>query len=207
MYNIDDYDLKILTLLQANGRLTNQELSELIGLSASQCSRRRIALEQAQLILGYHARLAPDAAGQEMLGLIEVRLLNHTPQCVESFHQMLSEVDAILDARKTTGDADYLLRVTVPDLPGLSHLISHILAQNKGVAHLKTAVVLNRLKENGQLMPARPAALNRAQCPALVQTRARQCATSGKFAQFTHSETIKRTTRAISSSCQNNRLG
>lgn len=116
MYNIDDYDLKILTLLQANGRLTNQELSELIGLSASQCSRRRIALEQAQLILGYHARLAPDAAGQEMLGLIEVRLLNHTPQCVESFHQMLSEVDAILDAWKTTGDADYLLRVTVPDL-------------------------------------------------------------------------------------------
>ncbi len=156
MYNIDDYDLKILTLLQANGRLTNQELSELIGLSASQCSRRRIALEQAQLILGYHARLAPDAAGQEMLGLIEVRLLNHTPQCVESFHQMLSEVDAILDAWKTTGDADYLLRVTVPDLPGLSHLISHILAQNKGVAHLKTAVVLNRLKENGQLMPGTP---------------------------------------------------
>ena len=61
MYKIDDFDLKILTLLQANGRLTNQELSDLIGLSASQCSRRRIALEQAQLILGYHARLAPNA--------------------------------------------------------------------------------------------------------------------------------------------------
>jgi DNA-binding Lrp family transcriptional regulator len=88
-----------------------------------------------------------------MLGLIEVRLLNHTQEYVESFHQMLSEVDAILDAWKTTGDADYLLRVAVPDLPGLSHLISHILAQNKGVAHLKTSVVLNRLKENGQLMP------------------------------------------------------
>ena len=85
MYNIDDYDLKILTLLQANGRLTNQELSELIGLSASQCSRRRIALEQAQLILGYHARLAPDAAGQEMLGLIEVRLLNHTRNAWRAF--------------------------------------------------------------------------------------------------------------------------
>jgi len=153
MYNIDDFDLKILTLLQANGRLTNQELSDLIGLSASQCSRRRIALEQAQLILGYHARLAPDAAGREMLGLIEVRLLNHTQEYVESFHQMVSEVDAILDAWKTTGDADYLLRVAVPDLPGLSHLISHILEQNKGVAHLKTSVVLNRLKENGQLMP------------------------------------------------------
>lgn len=153
MYNIDDFDLKILTLLQSNGRLTNQELSELIGLSASQCSRRRIALEQAQLILGYHARLAPDAAGQQMLGLIEVRLLNHTPECVASFHQMVSGVDAIIDAYKTTGDADYLLKVAVADLPGLNHLISGILAQNKSVAHLKTSVVLNRLKENGLLMP------------------------------------------------------
>lgn len=151
--NIDDFDLKILTLLQSNGRLTNQELSELIGLSASQCSRRRIALEQAQLILGYHARLAPDAVGQEMLGLIEVRLLNHTPECVASFHQMVSGVDAIIDAYKTTGDADYLLKVAVSDLPGLNHLISGILAQNKSVAHLKTSVVLNRLKENGLLMP------------------------------------------------------
>lgn len=149
MYNIDDFDLKILTLLQSNGRLTNQELSELIGLSASQCSRRRIALEQAQLILGYHARLAPDAVGQEMLGLIEVRLLNHTPECVASFHQMVSGVDAILDAYKTTGDNDYLLKVAVSDLPGLNHVISGILAQNKSVAHLKTSVVLHRLKENG----------------------------------------------------------
>lgn len=72
MYNIDDFDMKILTLLQANGRLTNQELSELVGLSASQCSRRRISLEQAQLIRGYHARLAPEAVGLGLVGLIEV---------------------------------------------------------------------------------------------------------------------------------------
>ncbi|KEA50847.1 MULTISPECIES: Lrp/AsnC family transcriptional regulator [Mangrovibacter] len=153
MYNIDDFDVKILNLLQSNGRLTNQELSELIGLSASQCSRRRIALEQAQLILGYHARLAPDAVGREVLGLIEVRLLNHTADCVESFHTMLRDVDAVIDAFKTTGDADYLLKVAVQDLQGLSDLISKILSRNKSVAHLKTSVVLNRLKENGLMMP------------------------------------------------------
>ena len=78
MYNIDDFDMKILTLLQANGRLTNQELSELVGLSASQCSRRRISLEQAQLIRGYHARLAPEAVGLGLVSLIEVSLLTHT---------------------------------------------------------------------------------------------------------------------------------
>lgn len=154
MYHIDDFDLKMLTLLQANGRLTNQELSELVGLSASQCSRRRIALEQAQLILGYHARLAPDAVGLEVLGLIEVRLINHTQECVDSFHQMLGDVAAIIDAYKTTGDADYMLKVAVADLHSLSALISQILARNKSVAHLKTSVVLNRLKENGLMTPA-----------------------------------------------------
>lgn len=153
MYQIDNYDLKMLTLLQTNGRLTNQELSELIGLSASQCSRRRIALEQAGQILGYHARLAPNAIGLECLGLIEVRLINHTPDYVERFHQMLGEVDAIIDAYKTTGDADYLLKVAVADLQGLSDLISRILSQNKSVSHLKTSVVLNRLKENGLMLP------------------------------------------------------
>ncbi len=153
MYQIDDYDLKILTLLQSNGRLTNSELSELTGLSSSQCSRRRIALEQAQLILGYHARLAPDAVGQEVIGLIEVKLINHTPDCVTTFHSMLESVDAIIDAFKTTGDADYLLKVAVANLQSLSDLISQILSQNSSVAHLKTSVVLNRLKENGIMVP------------------------------------------------------
>ena len=52
---IDEHDRKMLDLLRDNGRLTNQELADLVGLSASQCSRRRIELEQAGLILGYHA--------------------------------------------------------------------------------------------------------------------------------------------------------
>ncbi|MFS2224112.1 Lrp/AsnC family transcriptional regulator [Pantoea sp. B65] len=152
MTSIDDFDLKILTLLQTNGRLTNQELSDLVGLSASQCSRRRINLEQANLILGYHARLSPDAVGLGMIGLIEVRLINHTPEYVESFHRMVAEQSSIVDAYKTTGDADYLLKVAVADLAGLSSLISQLVAGHQSVAHVKTSVVLNRLKENGLMM-------------------------------------------------------
>ncbi len=155
MSTIDDFDLKILTLLKENGRLTNAELSELTGLSSSQCSRRRIALEQENMILGYHARLAPDVIGQEMIGLIEVKLINHTPECVTSFHAMLENIDAIIDAFKTTGDADYLLKVAVADLQSLSDLISHVLSQNGSVAHLKTSVVLNKLKEHGRVIPTR----------------------------------------------------
>ena len=152
MYNIDDFDMKILTLLQANGRLTNQELSDLVGLSASQCSRRRISLEQAQLIRGYHARLAPEAVGLGLVGLIEVSLTHHAQEQIDSFHQMLEEVDAILDAYKTTGDADYLLKVAVADLASLSALISQLVAGHQSVSHVKTSVVLGRLKENGLMM-------------------------------------------------------
>lgn len=85
MTQVDDYGLKLLTLLQSNDRLTNHELSELVGLSAYQCSRRRINLEQANFILGYHARLSPDAVGLGMVGLIEIRLKNHTPDYEKSF--------------------------------------------------------------------------------------------------------------------------
>lgn len=159
MAQLDDYDLKILTLLQTNGRLTNQELSDLVGLSASQCSRRRINLEQENLILGYHARVSPDAVGLGMIGLIEVRLINHTSDYVESFHRMVAEQSAIVDAYKTTGDADYLLKVAVNSLAELSALISELVAGHRSVSHVKTSVVLNRLKENG-LTIAAPAPLH-----------------------------------------------
>ena len=69
---------------------------------------------------------------------------------------MLENVDAIIDAFKTTGDADYLLKVAVANLQSLSDLISQILSQNRSVAHLKTSVVLNRLKENGIIIPSTP---------------------------------------------------
>ncbi|MBA2814102.1 Lrp/AsnC family transcriptional regulator [Candidatus Pantoea persica] len=154
MTHVDDYDLKILTLLQSNGRLTNQELSDLVGLSASQCSRRRINLEQANLILGYHARLSPDAIGLGIVGLIEVRLINHTAEYVDSFYRMVEQEEAIVDAYKITGDADYLLKVAVADLASLSALISQLVAGHKSVSHVKTSVVLGRLKENGLMMIA-----------------------------------------------------
>lgn len=146
---LDDFDRKILTLLQANGRLTNQELADLVGLSASQCSRRRINLEQAHWIQGYHARLAPHAVGVGIMGLIEVRLVSHAPAAASSFHQRVATEPAVLDAFKTTGDYDYLLKVAVPDLPALSRLLSELVQAHESVAHVRTSIVLERIKENG----------------------------------------------------------
>ncbi|MGX9417964.1 Lrp/AsnC family transcriptional regulator [Vibrio sp. RC27] len=148
MSNIDEYDVKILTLLHENGRLTNQELSDLVGLSPSQCSRRRISLEQQQLILGYHARLAPKALKQEIMATVEVKLSSHEEINSSKFHDMVSTEPTIIDAYKTTGDADYSLKMVVADLASLNELISRLF-QTKLISHIKTSIVLERIKENG----------------------------------------------------------
>lgn len=150
MTAIDDFDLKILTLLQGNGRLSNQDLSDLVGLSASQCSRRRISLEQAGLILGYHARLAPQAMNTEMVAMIEVSLVSHSPQTSSAFEAFVLADGAVIDAYKTTGDADYTLKVAVAGLLELNELMGR-LSGSATIGHLKTAVVLQRLKEAGQV--------------------------------------------------------
>jgi len=148
MSSIDEYDVKILTLLQENGRLTNQELSELVGLSPSQCSRRRISLEQQQLILGYHARLSPKALKQEILAMVEIKLINHENENAQHFHQFIVDQPSIIDAYKTTGDADYSLKMVVSDLDSLNALLSKIF-QTKLISHIKTSIVLERIKESG----------------------------------------------------------
>jgi DNA-binding Lrp family transcriptional regulator len=146
---IDDNDRKMLDLLRQNGRLTNQELADLIGLSASQCSRRRIALEQAGLILGYHAQLSPEADGAPVMGVVEVRLLNHTAEAVDIFNDFVRQAVSIRDVLKLTGDYDYLLKVAVADLASLSRLIQELAGLRNCVGHLRTSVVLERLKESG----------------------------------------------------------
>ena len=146
--DLDDYDVKILELLQKNGRLTNQELSDLVGLSASQCSRRRISLESNKLILGYHARLSPHALQQEVIAMIEVKLLNHEADRTNSFLSFIDSQASIVEVFKTTGDADYLIKCLVSDLNALNELINRIFTTQL-ISHIKTSVVLERVKEYG----------------------------------------------------------
>lgn len=134
--------------MQDNGRLTNQELSELVGLSASQCSRRRITLENNNLILGYHARLSPKALQQEVIAMIEVKLLNHEAEKTNNFLNFIDAEACIVEVFKTTGDADYLIKCLVADLNTLNDLINRIFTTQL-ISHIKTSVVLERVKEYG----------------------------------------------------------
>lgn len=89
MTSVDGFDLKILAALQSDGRLTNQELADVAGLSASQCSRRRTRLEDERIIAGYHADLASEALGLTVLAFIQITLATHSPNNAKRFRDLV----------------------------------------------------------------------------------------------------------------------
>jgi len=151
MISVDAFDLKILAALQDDGRLTNQELADLAGLSASQCSRRRSRLEQENIIRGYHADLASEALGFNVIALVQITLATHSPNNARRFRDLVRRTAAIQEAYALTGDADYLLKIALRDLKGLSDIVNNVLMPHESVAHVRSSIVLDCLKATRKL--------------------------------------------------------
>jgi len=145
---LDDFDRKIIHHLQLNGRLANQELAELVGLSTSQCSRRRIHLEQQKIITGYYAQISLAADPAPITGMIEVKLHNYNDATHDRFVEFLLNEPAVRDIYKLTGSYDFLLKVAVKNLDEMVKLIGILSSTNFGVSNLNTSIVLEKLKEN-----------------------------------------------------------
>jgi DNA-binding Lrp family transcriptional regulator len=151
MISVDAFDLKILSALQDDGRLTNQLLADIVGLSASQCSRRRMRLEEENVISGYHADLASEALGFGVIAFIQITLATHSPDNAKRFRALVNRVDDIQEAYSLTGDADYLLKAVLRDLKSLSDIVNNVLMPHQSVAHVRSSIVLDRLKESSKL--------------------------------------------------------
>ena len=151
MTEVDTFDLKMLAALQDDGRLTNQQLADLVGLSASQCSRRRMRLEGDKVISGYHADLAAEALGFGLIAFIHITLATHSPDNAKRFRELVNRVDDIQEAYALTGDADYVLKVMLRDLKSLSDIVNNVLMPHQSVAHVRSSIVLDRLKESTKL--------------------------------------------------------
>ncbi len=150
-YALDQFDLRLLAALQDNGRLTNQEAGERIGLSPSQCSRRRSALEAAGVIRGYHARLCADTLDFRLLVIIQVTLSAHSGDNARRFRELVTGLDEVQEAYAVTGDTDYQLKAVVRDLKALSVLVNDALLPHASVARVRSSIVLDRLKETSHL--------------------------------------------------------
>jgi DNA-binding Lrp family transcriptional regulator len=148
---MDPTDLKLLRALQDDGRLTNNELADKVGLSASQCSRRRAALEESGVIQSYHASLSPEALGLDVLVFVQVTLATHNPNNAKKFLELVQGRDEVLEAYSLTGESDYLVKIAVPTLKDLSRLMADVFLPHPSVAHVRSSIVLDRLKQTGRL--------------------------------------------------------
>jgi DNA-binding Lrp family transcriptional regulator len=148
---MDAFDLRMLQALQDDGRLTNNDLAERVGLSASQCSRRRAALEESGVIVSYHAHLSREALGLDVLVYVQVTLATHSPDNARRFKELVDGLDEVQEAYSLTGDTDYLVKLAVPTLKVLSRLLADVFLPHPTVAHVRSSIVLDRVKQTNRL--------------------------------------------------------
>lgn len=143
----DDTDIKILNILQRDGRITNSALAKQINISPPPTHERVKKLEKNGVIKKYVALLDPTAVGIGTHTFVEVRLAGHTKENVTEFIEMAQKMDEIMECHHVTGDADFLLKIAVRDIPAYENLVLHKLTSLPHVANLKTMVVLSTFKD------------------------------------------------------------
>jgi Lrp/AsnC family leucine-responsive transcriptional regulator len=146
MAALDRTDVRILELLQRDGRLAHVDLADRVGLSPTPCTRRVRRLEQQGIIRGYAAILDPKRIGQNVLAYVQIKLERHTDDVIERFRRMLEERPEVVSAHAMTGEMDFLLEVVVPDLDALGRLTLHQLLKLPGVRDVRSSLVLETLK-------------------------------------------------------------
>ena len=133
-------------MLQRDARLSNQELADKAGLSASACWRRVKALEAAGVITGYVAELSAVRVGLTFGAIVHVRLERHERAHVDHFIEAASRRAEILELFATTGEADYHMRVVCRDLAGYNQFLEEFLFRLPGIAHVRTNLILKEIK-------------------------------------------------------------
>ncbi len=149
---LDRYDRRILEELQRDGRMSNQDLAERIGLSPSPCLRRVRALEEAGIITGYRAMLDARKLGLNLVAILSISMDKHTPERFERFEGAVRAMPEVLECLLITGrDADYQLKVIVRDMDAYQELLLERITRIEGVAGVHSSFVLRSILERTDL--------------------------------------------------------
>ena len=152
---LDRTDLRLLALLQRDGRASNADLATQVNLSPSDCLRRIQRLESAGVVAGYAARLDPKALGLGLQAFVRVQLEKHGAPGIERFVRAVQDWDEVVACHALTGDMDYLLHVYVRDLEHFSRFLLDRLLDASGVADVNSSFVLRTVKGfSGLPLPA-----------------------------------------------------
>ncbi|MBK7990414.1 MAG: Lrp/AsnC ligand binding domain-containing protein [Comamonadaceae bacterium] len=151
LWGIDRIDQRILSALQADARLSNQKLAEVVALSPTAVLARTQRLTREGYILGYEARLNPLKLGRGMMVFVEVLLDRTTPNVFEQFKAAVQAQEAILECHMVAGGFDYLLKTRMADMEAYRAYAGTVLWQLPGVRETRTYAVMEEVKNSTRL--------------------------------------------------------
>ena len=146
MLKLDAIDLRLVSELQENARLSNVELAARVGLSPSPCLARVRALEASGLIAKYVTLLDPAAVGLNVSVFMQVKLEKQIDAALTRFEAAIAHMPEVMECYLMTGDSDYMLRVVVADVPALQRFIVDRLTKIAGVSNIRSSFALKQVK-------------------------------------------------------------
>ena len=146
-HRLDEIDRKILSELQADGRMTNVELAKRVGISAPPCLRRVRALEDAGLIRGYHAEVDARELGFEVQVFAMVGLESQAEVELSAFEARCREWPLVRECHMLNGEVDFMLKCVAPDLSSFQSFLTGQLLTTPNVASVKTSLVIRGAKD------------------------------------------------------------
>ncbi|MDC9812475.1 MULTISPECIES: Lrp/AsnC family transcriptional regulator [Rhizobium] len=153
-------DIRILKALQSEGRLTNQELAERVGMSTSPCWRRVKRLEESGVIRGYQALVDRRAVGLGVLAFVRVQIDTHSHDEAERFEREVGELEAVIACYSVAGEADFLLQVVATDLDNYAEFAMTVIRRLPGIKEMHTMFVLKDIKAS-TILPVQLSATGR----------------------------------------------
>ncbi|WP_099864569.1 Lrp/AsnC family transcriptional regulator [Pararhizobium haloflavum] len=149
--DLDAIDMKILRELQAEGRMTNVDLSERVGISAPPCLRRVRKLEEAGIIRGYRALLNAHALGYDLVAFSMVGLIHQSESNLKQFAAMTGEWPIVREAWMVSGESDFLLHCVAKDLSSFQDFVVDTLTAAPNVDTVRTMLTIRQIKDEGMV--------------------------------------------------------
>lgn len=150
-FELDAFDRRILAALQADGRLSNVDLAEAVGLSPSPCLRRVKRLEQEGYIRGYRAVLDRRKLGLDLTVYVEIKVEKHSAENAAQHQKLLEEIPEVVAAHMVSGEPDFVAEVVVPDLASYERLLTERLLTLPMVKDIRSNFVLRQVKSDAPL--------------------------------------------------------
>lgn len=149
---LDIIDLKILKALQENSKITNIELSKVVGLSAAPTLGRVQKLEKLGIISSYHAKVNDAKLGLGFMALVQLSLIRQKSTAGLNFMEQINDIDEVVECIQLTGNFDYQLRIVTKDIPSFENVLDKKLGQIEEIGQMQTSVVL-AIKKNSPVAP------------------------------------------------------